>query len=105
LKDSVQLASIKTPVAEGADGRMYLDKNFRFFLDDIPYGLLIAKSFSEMLHVDTPLIDEVIGWAQSLRNEKFLVDGKINKEFCFSKKYLCGIPEVYGVTSMEELVQ
>lgn len=104
LKDSVQLASIKTPVVQGADGRQYINKDCRFFLDDIPYGLLIAKSFAEMLHVDTPLIDEVIGWAQELRGEKFLVNGKINKDFCFNEKYLCGIPEVYGITSMDELM-
>lgn len=104
LKDSVQLASIKTPTAEGADGRQYLDTNFRFFKDDIPYGLLIAKSLAEMLNVDTPFIDEVIGWAQSLRNEKFLEDGKINRDFCFSEKYLCGIPEIYGYSAIEELV-
>ena len=104
LKDSAQLASIKTPSAEGADGRYYLDTNFRFFKDDIPYGLLIAKSLAEMLMVDTPFIDEVIGWAQELRGENFLVDGKINRAFCFSDKYLCGIPEVYGLKKIEDLV-
>jgi hypothetical protein len=105
LKDSVQLASIKTPTAEGADGRQYLDTNFRFFKDDIPYGLLIAKSLAEMMMIQTPFIDEVIGWAQELRGESFLIDGKINREFCFSDKYLCGIPEVYGLNKIEDLVE
>ena len=105
LKDSVQLASIKTPAVEGADGRYYLDTDFRFFKDDIPYGLLIAKSLAEMLHVETPFIDEVIGWAQELRDEKFIEDGKINMDFCLGgDKYLCGIPEVYGLKRIEDLV-
>lgn len=104
LKDSTQLASIKTPAVQGEDGRYYLDTNFRFFKDDIPYGLLIAKSLAEMLHVETDFIDEVIGWAQGLRGEKFIVDGKINMDFCLSDKYLCGIPAVYGYTTVEDLV-
>jgi opine dehydrogenase len=105
LKDDVQLASIKTPTVEGSDGRHYLDTNFRFFKDDIPYGLLIAKSLAEMLHIETPFIDEIIGWAQLLRGEMFIKDGRINREYCFSHKYVCGIPEIYRLTKIEDLVQ
>lgn len=105
LKDSKQLASIKTPTMEGVDGHQYLNTNFRFFRDDIPYGLLIAKSLAQMLQVETPFIDEVIEWAQTLRNEEFIKGGKINIEFCTSSKYLTGIPEVYGVTRIEDCVE
>jgi hypothetical protein len=104
LRDSKQLAAIKTPTVEGVGGRQYLDSNFRFFKDDIPYGLLVAKALAEMLHVETPFIDEVIDWAQKLRGECFLKDGKINREYCLSTKYISGIPESYGLTSMEDVV-
>jgi opine dehydrogenase len=105
LRDSVQLASIKTPTVEGADGRRYLDTNFRFFQDDIPYGLLIAKALAELLQVSTPCLDEVISWAQNLRGEKFIEkNGKINFKYCMSKDYLCGIPQVYGRYTIEDLV-
>ncbi|CAB9504606.1 NAD/NADP octopine/nopaline dehydrogenase, alpha-helical domain [Seminavis robusta] len=104
LKESVQLASIKTPTVEGPDGKRHLDINFRFFKDDIPYGLLIAKALAEMLEVKTPFLDEVIVWAQTLRGECFLnKEGKINLKYCMSQEYLCGIPQVYGLHTIEAL--
>jgi len=103
LRDSKQLASIKTPSVEGDDGRYRLDTDFRFFTDDIPYGLLIAKWFAERLNVATPHIDEVITWAQNLRGESFLdANGKINLDFCLKEKCLSGIPEAYGFSSLTE---
>jgi hypothetical protein len=105
LKDSQQLASIKTPTVRGKDGRSYLDSDFRFFKDDIPYGLLVAKSLAEMLQLDTPFIDEVIEWAQQLRGEEWIKEGKINREFCLSENQLCGIPEAYGITNLEDIVE
>lgn len=105
LRDSQQLGEIKTPTVEGPDGRRYLDKNFRFFEDDIPYGLLIAKALGEMFNVETPFITEVIEWAQKLRGEEFLVDGKINREYCLGENVVCGIPQVYGITKIGDLVE
>lgn len=104
LKDSVQLASIKTPTVTGEDGRQHLNINFRFFLDDIPYGLLIAKALAEMMNIETPMITEVIEWAQSLRGEEFLKDGKVNHEYCMAEEFRCGIPQVYGINSLDEVI-
>ncbi|GAX16550.1 hypothetical protein FisN_7Lh276 [Fistulifera solaris] len=105
LRDSAQLGEIKTPTVEGPDGRRYLDTKCRFFLDDIPYGLLIAKSVAEMFQIETPFITEVIEWAQDLRGEEFIVEGRINREFCLGENVVCGIPQAYGITKIEELVE
>jgi hypothetical protein len=102
--DSKQLAKIKTPVVQNDKGDFVLDSNFRFFKDDIPYGLLIAKSIAQLLKVETPFIDEVIEWAQNLRGESFIQDGKINRDYCMRQKLLCGIPEVYGLTKLKDIV-
>jgi len=104
LRDSAQLASIKTPTVEGEDGKRHLDTNFRFFKDDIGFGLLIAKAIAELVKVETPIIDEVIEWAQKLRGDKFIQNGKINFKYCMSQEYLCGIPQVYGLYTVEDLV-
>ena len=92
LKESKQLASIKTPTVETHDGKRALDINSRFFTDDIPYGVLICKWIAEELNVETPFIDELIQWSQTLRDEKFLTDdGKIDLDFSLRDKYTSGI--------------
>ena len=107
LRDSVQLASIQTPVVEvtAEDGTTHyqLNTQCRFFSDDIPYGLLIAKWLAEQLKVATPMVDEVITWAQELRGEQFLVGGKICREYCLRERFATGIPESYGITSMDHV--
>jgi len=105
FKNSKQLAAIKTPTVPGANGSQVLNKDCRFFTDDIPYGLLIAKWFAQKLDVKTPFIDGVICWAQTLRGEGFLnQDCTINKEYCLQEKYTSGIPESYGITKLKDLL-
>jgi opine dehydrogenase len=135
LRDSIQLSSIQTPVVpvandsdesdddqdekkhedkenlwkgwEGAKKCFYeLDTTGRFFTDDIPYGLLIAKWLAQELGVnETPMIDQVIMWAQRLRGEHFLDgDGKIDTDYCLAEKYRCGIPLSYGITDLEDML-
>lgn len=105
LKESKQLGLIKTPTFEGDDGKRLLDINCRFFTDDIPYGVLIAKWIAEELNVETPFIDELITWVQTVRGESFLTEeGKINKEFCLKDKFTSGIPPSYGINSVDGIL-
>lgn len=106
LTDSEQLAAIKTPCNRLEDGRWALDTQGRFFTDDIPYGLLIAKWIAEQLEVKTPFIDEIIRWAQELRGEEFLTsDNKINLDYCLEEKYRSGIPPAYGITKIDDVFE
>lgn len=106
FRGSAQLAAIKTPTLEDPkDGSHRLNTECRFFTDDIPYGLLIAKSIAEMLGVATPFIDEVIMWAQTMRNENWLTaDKKIDMGCALRGKYSSGIPQAYGLTQVEDLL-
>jgi hypothetical protein len=105
LRDSPQLAAIKTPTVVGPGGKRLLNKNCRFFTDDIPYGLLLAKWMAQELDLETPFLDGIITWAQTLRGESFLgPGGRINKEYCLMDKYKSGIPESYGLSKLEELL-
>jgi len=103
FRDSKQLASIKTPTIAGGDGTRKLNTDCRFFTDDIPYGLLVVKWIAEQLQVKTPFLDEVIHWAQTVRDEAFLTEnGIINRDYCLSSKYKCGIPESYGLVRLDD---
>lgn len=106
FQDSKQLEKIKTPaVQEGEDGPYELDIQCRFFTDDIPYGLLIAKWIALELHVKTPMLDEVIMWAQNLRGEAFLAeDGTIVLDNCLAGLFTSGIPPSYGITSIDDIL-
>jgi hypothetical protein len=133
LRDSIQLASIKTPVVlvssdEDSDAEEKTDENKentsktdwssstsaffeldttgRFFTDDISYGLLIAKWLAKKLGgIETPTVDQVIQWAQKLRGEHFLdANGTIDTDYCLAEKYRCGIPESYGITNLEDIL-
>lgn len=59
------------------EGGYKLDNHHRYFIEDIPYGLVLIKSFAELIHVDTPNIDKVIYWAQNLMGKEYLVNGKL----------------------------
>lgn len=105
--ESKQLGLIKTPTVESDEekGMRILDKNSRFFTDDIPYGLLVGKWIGGELKVETPFIEEIILWAQRLRGEEWLhEDGSINYSFCLSHKNKTGIPPAYGTFSVEKIL-
>jgi opine dehydrogenase len=107
LRDSSQLWAIKTPTLVGPEGggSRILNTYTRFFTDDIPYGLLIAKAIAEKLNVEVPFIAEVITWSETMRGEKFLINGKINEYFCLKDKYTCGIPASYGITHIKDIIE
>lgn len=104
FKNSEQLALIKTPTMKLEDGTFGLNTNCRFFTDDIPYGVLIARWVGQELGVKTPFIDEIIEWAQEIRGEGFLKDGKIDLEYCLQNPKLTGIPPAYGITDVDKIL-
>jgi hypothetical protein len=106
FRSSPQLALIKTPTVQLDDGSFILDTNCRFFTDDIPYGLLLAKWIAEELKVDTPQIDEVIIWAQKLRGEHWMKEEnkKIDMDFCMQDEHLTGLPPSYGIDCIDKIL-
>lgn len=54
------------------------DFSSRYFQEDIPFGLLIIKSIAEILKVNTPYIDKVLNWAQSMIGKHYLIDGHLS---------------------------
>uniref|UniRef100_A0A7S3L101 Opine dehydrogenase domain-containing protein n=1 Tax=Amphora coffeiformis TaxID=265554 RepID=A0A7S3L101_9STRA len=106
FQESKQLGLIKTPCVQLETGEYGIDIQSRFFTDDIPFGLLIAKWVAEQLHVDTPMIDEIITWAQTLRGWEFLnEDGTIKIQNAVKGNFVSGIPPAYGITSVDSILE
>jgi len=105
IKDSKQLAAIKTPVVQLEDGTYMINTQCRFFTDDFPYGLVIAKWIAEKLGVEVPFITHLIRWDQNIRGDKYLAEeGKIDLNACLAEKYTTGIPPSYGIASIENIL-
>jgi len=92
--NSSTLVQIPTPVIKAEDGQYIFDKNHRFFTDDLYYGLVIAKWFAEHLNISTPMLNEIINWAQDFIGDTVMVNNKLitpqNKQ-----DFLNGNPDVY----------
>lgn len=103
--ESKTLGAIKSPTIKTKAGTWKIDTNHRFFSDDIHYGLCIAKWTAERFNIDVPTIDKIINWAQKLRSEKLLKDGKLLLESPdLSKRFKSGIPYVYGYKGVADIV-
>jgi len=102
---SETLGAIKPPTVQSESGAWVIDTNHRFFTDDIHYGLCIAKWISEMINVDTPSIDSLLGWAQDLRGERIIMGGKLIQDSdSLSQEFMSGIPTVYGYNRIDDII-
>lgn len=52
-------------------------KNHKFFLTDLPYGLIPVKNIAILCGCDTPLMDNIIYWNQRINGKQYMVDGKL----------------------------
>lgn len=100
---SKTLRLIKTPVVKNRDNKWELNKNHRFFMDDIFYGLCIAKGFAENFSLKVPMIDEILEWAQKILEVSLIKSGKL-KEDCTLNGVEVGTPEKYKISLSDSLM-
>lgn len=97
--NSETLGAIKTPVVE-IGNRVEINTKHRFFFDDIYYGIGIAKWFADALAVETPTIDKILRWSESMLNDKLLTsDSSLNTE-----NLNLGIPKRYDLQDLAEII-
>jgi len=94
---SKTLGLIETPVIRNNENKWELNKNHRFFTDDIFYGLCVAKGFAEHFSLETPMIDEILEWAQGILEVSLIQSGKLNKN-CILNGIAVGTPEKYNIS-------
>ena len=68
---------IFTPMKQMNNGYIP-DFSSRYFLEDIPFGLLIIKSIAEILNVPTPTIDKILLWGQEMIGKQYMLAGRLN---------------------------
>lgn len=104
--NSQTLVSIATPVVQTPEDLWEIDRNHRFFMDDIYYGICIAKWIAEQLNINTPTIAEILRWIQTIRDEKIidLNDNLILESKDLKAPFKSGIPCYYGFKSVDELI-
>jgi predicted dinucleotide-binding enzyme len=91
----------KAPVTEVSSGRFVPDFGYRYLREDIPYGLVVTKAFGEIADVSTPMVDEVIAWAQSKMKKVYLLDGKLEGPDARDLP----IPQNYDIFTLAELLR
>jgi hypothetical protein len=91
----------KAPMVELEPGRFVPDFAYRYLTEDVPYGLAITKAVGEIAGVETPMIDEVVTWAQSVTQKVYLVGGRLEGPDAGGLP----IPQNYGISSLRELVE
>ncbi len=72
------LKGIPVPMLKAQDGKFIPDYSNRYFTEDIPFGMLITKSYAIRLGIDTPAIDNIILWAQEKMGKEYLTGGKLD---------------------------
>lgn len=82
--------------------RVVLNKNARFFWEDVPYGLCILKDIGRIVGVATPNCTKQIVWHQKFMPVKY-VDPS-SGEFLPGALAKTGAPSAYGITNPEQLV-
>lgn len=69
------LKGIPVPMLKATDGSFIPDYSNRCFTEDIPFGMLITKSYAIRLGIETPAIDRIILWAQGRMGKEYLTGG------------------------------
>ena len=103
FKTSETLGAIKPPVIK-KEGYWIINTNHRFFYDDINYGLCIAKWIAEKLNVQVNHIDRLLLWAQKIMGLDILDTNKQLKHENMKNKFEYGLPSVYNLDTIDDIV-
>ena len=90
----------RAPVVESQPGAFAPDFGYRYLSEDVPYGLVVTRAIAELAGVATPMIDEVVSWAQSVTGREYLVGGRIAGR---DAKEL-PLPQKHGISTLRDLV-
>ena len=72
----------------------------RYLVEDVPYGLVVTRAVADLAQVETPTIDEVITAAGRWIGKEYLLDGQLIGQHVSETR----IPQNYGITTLEQLV-
>ncbi len=87
---------------ETDQGKKYMPNfKYRYFTEDIPYGLVVTRGIAELAGVPTPHMDDVIVWCQERMGKEFLVNGKLTgKDISMTRA-----PQHYGCKDLDTFMR
>ena len=101
MKTNAAYAGLVHPMKKTEDGKYVPNFDYRYTTEDIPHGLVVFRGIATLLNVPTPVIDEIICWAQKKLGKEFLVNGKLE-----GKDLNCArLPQNYGLKSFNDLMK
>jgi hypothetical protein len=86
---------------ESRPGKFVPNFDYRYLSEDVPFGLVATRALAEIADVDTPAIEEVITWAQSVLHRTYLRGGRLKGE---DVKDL-PIPQNHGISTLADLIE
>jgi hypothetical protein len=99
LRTNRAYAGIRTPMVP-VPGGFAPDWSSRFFLEDIPFGLVVVRGIAELAGVPTPRIDEVVRWAEGRMGKRYLAGDRLAGPDVAES----GAPQRYGIRSLAALL-
>ncbi len=95
--------TIRTPLKAANDGSggFTIDVNHRFFLEDIPFGLVVLSDLGSLVNVKTPMINEILLWAQGLMGKEYI--NPLNGKLTGKNMKETGAPSIWGIKSLKQL--
>jgi predicted dinucleotide-binding enzyme len=90
----------RAPMIESRPGRFVPNFQYRYLSEDVPFGLVVTRALAEIAAVETPMIDDVIVWAQSVLQKAYLVEDGLRGPNAKDVP----IPQNYGVSTMSDLI-
>jgi opine dehydrogenase len=93
-------SDITFPMIEKEKGVFFPDSSSRYFLEDVPYGLLILRSMADICGIATPNMDKVILELQNYLEKEYIENSELKGKNIGDT----GIPENYGIKTKEQLI-
>jgi hypothetical protein len=93
--------TIKAPMLQCGDDAYVPNFRYRFLTEDVPFGLVVTKALAEIAGVETPAVDAIIHWTQSILGEKYLIDGKL----ALRALQRLPLPQNYGLSTVSQIVE
>lgn len=99
IASNLAYAGIRTPLRQ-VPGGWVPDWNSRFFLEDIPHGLVVLRGLADLVDLQVPLLDEILRWAQQRMDCHYLDhDGLNGRDLQHS-----GAPQAQGIRHVADLL-
>ena len=87
------------PMKKTEDGKYEPDFMYRYTSEDIPFGLVVLKGIAQIVGMKTPVMDEILAWAQGKLGKEYIVGSELKGKDLKSTR----APQKYGFKTLDDL--